>query len=212
MAIAIVASTKGAAATTPGIDTTGADLLVVVQCGSTAPGAPTDSKGNTWTALTSRAGAFNNSRIHYCASPTVGSGHTFTGNTGFYGICVLAVSGAHASPFDVENGTSSASTPASIGSVTPAEDGSLIIAGIGAAGGTTYSIDSGLTIAEALDGVGGVNYGAALAYLIQGTAAAINPAWTWGGGFTAALMDAVFKPAAAAATRRGDLLLLGCGA
>lgn len=183
-------ATSAAAATTSAIDTTGANLIVVGATGSSAF-TVTDSKGNTWTALT-ETGIGIDSQLYYCLNPTVGSGHTFTNTASYPTVHVVAVSGAAASSvFDVE----SVSSTGSPGSVTPSVNGSLLV--------TVEVNDSSADFASAISGgftmltgqpfTGGQNYGGRMAYLIQTTAAAISPTWTFAGGISSTI--ASFKPA-----------------
>lgn len=183
--------------TTPNIDTSGASLLVVVLSdyqGATI-GTLTDSNNNTWTKLTSHANAsLERATIYYCASPIVGSGHNFTysGTGTFAALAALAFSGASISPFDFENGATAASaTSLATGSVTPPEDDCLIIAGL--SGLQTATINAGFTISDQVAFSGGVNLNLAAAYLIQTTAGAVNPTFSWTTPDDAAASIAVFK-------------------
>lgn len=190
MAIALVTNGQGSGNTNPttgSLDTTGATLLiaVVTYAGSVSV---SDSKSNTWTALTAYADSGVTSRIYYVnsATPTVGTGHTFTLNgTGIAGaINVMAFSGTTAAPYDgKQNGANSASSASiSPGTVTPTVDGYLIVTGF--TGGNTFggaaTINNSFTITNQKALTGGSNYGTAAAYLIQGTAAGVNPTWTLG--------------------------------
>lgn len=175
MTFSVIAS-AAAAGTTSGIDTTGADLLVAV-VGAESP-TISDSKGNTWTGLTLQSST-GSSKIFYCLTPTVGSGHTFDPGVSYRAVAVLAASGADA--YEAENGAIG-TTPLSTGSLTPSVDDCLVVA----AGGyghdaNTFGIGGGFTIAASRDGVTGVSYGALIAYLIQTTAAAANPSISWSG-------------------------------
>ena len=79
IAHAIVGSSTGNNATTSAIDTTGATLLVALIVTDTGGGTMSDSKGNTWTALTAHSGGTTvTGQLFYVSNPTVGSGHTFT--------------------------------------------------------------------------------------------------------------------------------------
>lgn len=174
---------------TSAIDTTGANLIVLtVPYYPLLGGTPTvsDSKGNSWTALTLQAnqGAV---RLYYCVSPIVGSGHTFTATgTDIYAtIDVLAFSGASASPYDQESGSAFDSP----GSITPPQDGCLLVTASSNNGGTT-SVDSGFT-GFTHDFTPGSHMGGGIAYLIQSAAAAVNPTWT---GSNAVCVMASFKP------------------
>lgn len=185
-AYALVAATANYNVTS-GINTTGANLIVIV-CFGNASTTPSDSNSNTWTGLTAQSGSTVTCRIWYCYNPVVGSGHTFTrAGSAFNGLAVAAFSGAASSPFDAENGTSDFDGDGSTapGSVSPSVNNELVIAGIAFGGNTTYSgINSSYTTAASLNSVSGVNYGGALAYLIQGTAASTNPSFTYTVGST----------------------------
>lgn len=209
---ALAASTNTTDATTSAINTTGATLIVIVIT-SYSPGQPptvSDSKGNTWTARTSYSDSvtYSRVRIYYCSSPSVGSGHTFTagnGGTAAYPvISVAAFSGTLlASPYDTENGTSAPSTIATLatGSVTPATDGSVLICGLTTnAGPGTTTINNGFTLLGSSNWTISQHLGHASGYLIQTTAAAVNPAFSWGtASNSAAATVAVFKPAVVSA-------------
>jgi hypothetical protein len=208
MAIALVGSIVQAQAvsnpSSPSLDTTGANLLIAIthDYEPTAAGTLTDSKGNTWTPLTAytRAGA-TRQRIYYVTnSPTVGSGHTITYTvTNIYGVVTfLAFSGAHATaPFDTENGGGFSNTTFQAGSVTPAVDGSLILAALTYAQTRTVSINLGFSTPVQTDYNGGTAArGGAVAYLVQGTAASVDPTWSGGGSGEASAAVAVFAPGA----------------
>lgn len=212
MAFSLVASTTKSSTdanptTTSSIDTTGADFLLVVGVwGSVFGGAwaLTDSKSNTWSTCTTRTASDQNVRIAYCVPSSVGTGHTFSFGSGFgyFAISVSAWSGANASPFGAEGAGSSGSTfpgyTMTPGSVTPTEDNCLVIAGVNSSNSAaTYTIDSGYT--ELMDSSGSGNARAnKSAYLIQGTAAAVNPTLTFSDYVNYVGTSAWFKPAAAA--------------
>ena len=212
MAVAFVASViaggSGSAGVTSGaINTTGATLIVLsitAYTGTTPTPTVSDSKGNTWVGLTQKSTTTPiTNRLFYCANPTVGSGHTFTigGSTIFGGIAAAAFSGTLASPYLTENGaTSGASSVTTIqpGSVTPSQDNCLIIAGMNANSLASQPSISGGFTALSLAGSSG-NYGAfGIAYLIQTSAAAANPSWTWTTAQEANATIAVFKGPAVA--------------
>jgi hypothetical protein len=190
--------------TTGAIDTTGANLLVVAasQFGSVTIGTVTDSKGNTWTPLTAQNQGTTYINIFYCVPSSVGSGHTFTWSNGadVYGaVAVQAWSGAHASPFDTENGATT-STLASLatGSITPAQNNSLVIAALCAGDllSTPFTINGGFTETAEVASVPSTVEGLSMAYLVQTTAAAANPTFSWvGGAERASVTIAAFKPA-----------------
>lgn len=180
------------------INTTGANLIVVFVCTSNAGSLPTlvDSKGNTYIPLTQYNGV-EYGRLWYCLNPIVGSGHTFTFTTStnsFPRVTVTAWSGiAISSAFDTENGNGSGSNVTSLntGSVTPSQNGSLIVTGSGHdfSGVSAIGINSGFTLGPTTPiGL------SSQAYLIQMAAAAINPTWNWTTSTTVANAIAVFKP------------------
>lgn len=193
MAISLVVSSidgsaNGDGFTTDAIDTTGADLLVVAVADLDFffTGTLSDSKSNTWTALTrvevssSEVGVV----LYYAKNPTVGGSHTFTFSQTFNkpSIAIAAFSGADLTdPFDQENGTSPAGTTSSQpGSITPTEDNEVILAALSweVAESGTVSVNSSMTITDQIDVDGSNHCGLALAYLVQTSAAAINPTWT----------------------------------
>jgi hypothetical protein len=196
MPIALVAHISGNSGgtggfTTSGIDTTGATALVANLCCYGPSGAPalTDSKGNVWHPTSADDNGIVRHILYYCVNPIVGSGHTFSiANVNYSSIEVAAFSGVTgAAPLDsyiVAQGGGGGSLQA--GSITPANNNSVIVAGVGfSANGTVSSIDSSFTITDNQAAVSGQCEGGALAYLVQTTAGAVNPQWTFGGALTA---------------------------
>jgi hypothetical protein len=224
MAIAPVANTLKApganGGTTDAIDTTGATLLVMVLSAINAVGlgsTPTDSKGNTWTPRTGYSSGGNGAvKTFYVENPIVGSGHTFTYSraSSFPVIMVLAFNGTVlTSVYDVENGAGQVGgTTLQTGSVTPSENNEVLIAGTGIEGtGRTATINSSFTITDGIAGDGATRMGGYAAYLIQTTATAVNPTWTYSGAVTRVAANiATFKAAAVAATPK-KLSALGVG-
>lgn len=212
--------------TTAAINTTGADLIVV--SASWYPGGGgntvniTDSKSNTWTGLTAQAAGVSKNQLFYCTSCTVGSGHTFSivspGVDDIYAVLsVVAFSGAHASPFGAETGqAATGQTSYTAGSLTPSEGNAVVVVGITAndtASGLAPSANGGFT-SYGTAALTANSMGGGIAYLIQTSAAAANPTWSWGGGSTdAAATNSWFKSAAGGggATCNGGLSLLGVG-
>src|SRR5260370_38961657 len=111
--------------TTTAIDTTGADLLVVLLSyyAGTSIASFVDSKGNTWIPLTVQNGTFRSGQLYYCKAPTVGTGHTITasGASTYTAVCFAAFSGSdQTAPFDVRNGSiNGANAGSGPGSITP---------------------------------------------------------------------------------------------
>lgn len=216
MAVALIANVQSAGSTTgavtAAINTMGASLLVMhVNCYATngASVVVSDSKGNSWTALTPQDGTGgdgNRSIIYYAANPIVGGSHTFTvGTSGapIYAVMqVQAFSGiVTASPFDVQNGAApAAATSMQPGSVTPATSGSLVVTGINNFDTALATVNSGFAITDSALFASGMYYGGSMAYLVQGSAAAVNPIWGWTNSRRNAATIAVFTPAAGVST------------
>lgn len=199
-AVAAGSSNNNTVTTAP-VDTSGADFLVAIvsdySAGSRA--VVTDSKSNTWNALTStQSGANARNTIWWARPTTVGSGHTFTatGTGTFPTIDVLAFSGSAVSPFDQESGAVQAfGTSVQPGSLTPPQNDCLVVTGFTAdAAAGSLACSGGFTISTNV-GVSGNHERGALAYLIQTTAAAVNPTWSWSPNTTAAVRQATFKAA-----------------
>lgn len=213
MAITLVAhavaasSDGGTSATTPAIDTTGANLLIVVATFlSTSGPVIADSKSQPmWAPVIGNSAVGVSNQMYYTsAAAIVGAGHTFTITTtaGFPSIEVLAFSGALATNA-VQPGASSTpqSTPATTiqpGSVSPDANGYVLVTGLfNNEGSGSPSIDQGFTISDYADQGASQNYGSAAAYLIQGVAGAVNPTWTKNNNVAVATM-AAFKVASVA--------------
>lgn len=212
MPFTIIANTQAASfggsptsITTPAIDTSGANLIIVHVSAESVIAAPvlSDNKGNVWTGLTEKtsgAAFTGTSRLYYCYAPIVGAGHTFSlaaGASASYQVMeVLAVNGAAGSPFDQENGATGTTTSTiQPGSVTPGQDNELVVTGVTHdAMGAAPSINSGFTISDAVLYDFGDHYAGAMAYLIQTSAGAVNPTWTLpGSAGAAAATIATFK-------------------
>lgn len=183
MTIALVGSAQGTG-TTASLNTSGASLLAVYVAYDSVGATLSDSKGNSWTGLTANNTAGGSrGRWWYCASPSsVGASHTFSSSVSYAAVFVVALSGTKTtSPIDVES-TAVAAAVATLasGTVTPSEDGCIVLAGIAIGGSSTSpAFASPLTNAQQKNAVTGTNYGGAIAYEIQTTATARNPSATW---------------------------------
>ncbi len=192
-------------ATTSAIDTTGANLIVlVVSYYGTAP-TVSDSKGNTWTARTAYTRSVATVREYYCQGGTVGSGHTFTvsGASSFSSVGALSFSGADAAPYDTENGGgNSGSATTQPGSITPSVNDCLIVSATGWNSDGSISINASFTGLLQLAPGNAQNFGTGIAYLIQTTAAAVNPTITNTASSSqyVATTQAAFKAAAGGGT------------
>lgn len=181
--------------TTTAADTTGANFLVASIGGSSVSNcAMSDSKSNSWTALTPASGTA--STITFYSTPTtVGSGHTFTvGTCTFASMVVSAWSGmVTMSVFQTGVQSQATGTGSSIqpGSVTPSGK-TLLISALSEEDTTTQSINSGFTIIVAIQFSNGNYFGVTQAYLKQASGAAVNPTWSWTNSAAAATTQAAF--------------------
>ena len=113
-----------------------------------------------------------------------GGSHTFTTaqSNSFPTMCVAAFSGTATDftpGFPVKNNHSNAATSIQAGSVTPTVNNCLVVAGMSYRDTTTISISGGFTIAQQAPFIAATAIGSAIAYLIQTTAGAANPTWSW---------------------------------
>jgi hypothetical protein len=165
------------------LDTTGADILFVLEAyaNNSGAGTLTDNKGNTWSQLTKQGTSGSGATVlWYAKNAIVGSGHRFTitGNSTYSAIAVAAFSGSDlTAPFDIQSGHSlSNSATDQPGSVTPAAANELVITGL-EFNNAPVSVDSGVTILDQAPMAGGQYFGVALGYTIQTAATSINPTW-----------------------------------
>ena len=182
-------SPNAVSVTTPAINTTGANFIVVAASAIAANGRITDSSSNTWIAL-NQYGPFavgTGMRLFYSLNPTVSSAQTFTfsdtTSVDYPAIAVAAFSGVATSlPFDAENGSSIPARAGTFptGSINPLANGELIISATGNCSGTADTIDSSFTVVQHNSCSSGFAFGVSLAYLVQGVAGPVNPSWTIG--------------------------------
>lgn len=197
----IKGSPDGSGVTTDAVNSSTANLAIVSiswYSGIEDPSTPTDSKSNTYTPLTKRTGTDQSNRLYYCLGPTVGSGHTVTvGSPTGNVYCVVEVmffTGDASWVFDTENGAgATAVTSKQPGSITPTANGAIVVSGIGSGLATSFTVN-GSFVAETLDTSGGAHVGGGAAYLIQTSAAAANPTWSWTNSGNAAASIASFVP------------------
>lgn len=192
-----IVSPTGTGGTTPGIDTTGATLLVITMVeGNTGNSPPTDSKGNTWIPLTRQSATFGGVIIYYAipTAGTSGTGHTFTSTSVSGNLFVAAFSGTAASPLDVQTGAvSNAATSAAPGTLTPAQNGELVISAYSIDSVRTVSVPAGYINIQESAFIGGTSYGGGMAYQVQTTALGTNPNRTWTSAANAGAAAVSFK-------------------
>lgn len=203
MAFALIAHTTatGSGTNTPAINTTGANLIIIGVSWETSTPAISDNQGNTYTLIASQnsGGGLGASSLYYCSSPITSASHTFTATSEIPAIFVQAFSGAASSlPLDQHNSanTTSGST-IQPGSVTPSAANELLVSVAQASSGggqTLNSVGSGFTITDKEAGGPSV-FSSGMAYLIQTSATAENPTFTFSGSnlFLSSVI-ATFKP------------------
>lgn len=180
---------------TAAIDTTGADLIVIVTGGYIAAGgvaAASDSKGNIWVTQGSTALYPHAVEVFYCLAPTVGTGHTFTVTGSFLSppIVVYAFAGAVSwEAFSSAVGTS----PLASGGLTPSEAGALIVTGVCAQTLPATVMPLGFSLTSIAGGTGAIP--AAAAWRVQSTAAFVNPTWSDSGSPGFNVQTHIFLPA-----------------
>lgn len=211
-------STGGDNITTAGIDTTGANLIILAlgYYGDGGAVTITDSKSNTWTPRTAYkdVGSGTTIRLYYAENPgSVGAAHTFTASSSgaFPSIAVACFAGAAtATVYETENGaTTNSATSLQAGSITPSGDDRLVTGALANGQDQTGSItiNGSYNLTNTVEHSAGNHIGVSLAYIIQTTAAATNPTWSWTNATNAGATIAAFKPAGAAAvTIRGPML------
>ena len=183
--------------TSAGVNCSGASLIVV--CVSSSNGFPTltDSNSNTYTVAvrSASAGSSHLTTILFCDNPIASAGQTFTtaAASSFSFGAIMAFSGAATSAVLDQTNSSTSSQP---GSITPSQNNELIVTGYCDANVSPLTINSGFTITDQAIFVSGTNYAGGGAYLIQTSAAAVNP--TWAGTTQPASAIASFKPGAGA--------------
>ena len=180
--------TGSANGVTSAADTTGATFIAVAVTSIVALPTLTDSAGNTWQHITSAgpsSGTQMYTNLFYCIGPTTSASHTFNPGNSAYGCEYQCFNAAGTITLDQQAQAAFTSAVSSMqaGSITPSANGALVIAAnkyepsqYGASCGSGFTTTSSLTANYT------VNYGGGMAYLIQATAAAINPTWTWANG------------------------------
>ncbi len=188
LVVHIAASSANAnGVTTASCDTTGALLLVAMVANAQATAAATvsDSKSNTWTALTPQSVSGQaRGQLFYAANPIVGSGHTFTVDTvtsSEPAIAVMAFAGISSS-VGPQNGFSQAGNAVTLstGSITPPADNALIVWGnANSQPSAPNAIDGIAIVTDQLGSIAATAFAVSAGYGVQGTAAAVNLTMTF---------------------------------
>lgn len=196
----VLISNNGASADNVTINSTGADLIiVVVSVDAGASGGPAntqinDNVGGNSNTCWGPAGSWNvaqavaghpTTEIWSCHNPTfTGVTHTITIGqaASFPSIYAAAYSGSGMGTVldQISSGTDTGVT-ISPGSITPSQNCELVISSTADDTGAVDVVDGSMTLLNALGTVGGSN-GGAFAQSIQTVATAINPVWAVGVG------------------------------
>jgi hypothetical protein len=166
---------------TPGISTIGAKLIFITieQRFSSGGISPSDSAGNTWVQL------FNTNSLgaYYAINPITSGSDTFSFNSNCGGnSCSLSVLAFSDNVTALDKSTSAdpgdSGTSVQPGSITPTQNGDLLIADLVTYGlnGSSLSINGSFNLTNFINSSNFVV--SADAYEIQTTAAPINPTWT----------------------------------
>jgi hypothetical protein len=173
-------STNGTSVTTAGLNTNGADLLIVVlSCELLGTGSTiTDSQSNVWTPLAKYNNGARAVRAFICLGPTTNASHTFSftvsGSETTPSLGVLAVSGAQQTSQPDKSATSSNNQ---LPSTTPSANNELVISYISTINTPPLTpAPTGYTTPILLNSTSNAN-GIGLGYLIQTTATATAPLW-----------------------------------
>lgn len=210
-------SNNGLSVVTDGVDSSGANsAFITVAYLSADGGTLTSSKAGTLTPYSDVVGSVVANRTYYTQGGTFGSSHTFTFTctTACYpAIAHMEWKTAKASPSDQESsGTVASGTSLNVGAVTPSEDNELIVSGIAfSSANSMVTVNSSMTIADTALFATGQAFGVSLAYKVQTSAAAIDPAWSWSTAAGGTLKNATFKTGTAATSSNGGQMLLGIG-
>lgn len=184
---------------TPDVDCTGANRCYVVLGRYTGAGslvAPVDTSSNTYVQVGTEATSGTSGASIWKVSGNASVSGTFHwgGGVGFSDFSTLFGACFSDGSTEATDQISQANTANSPGLITPTVDNTLIITGY-ADISTSGSIGgpSGFT-AYTINYTGGTNIGGGMAYQIQTTATARNPAWTPGDGSSnGAAIQASFK-------------------
>jgi hypothetical protein len=157
---------------------------------------------NTTTATTYSAYAYNSG-----SGPlAVGASHTIVTSSPTAALSAAFSTWAgtltSADPLDQQVGAQNAAASSlSTGSITPGQDGELIISGGGFRTSTNYTTTP-LAIIRKADWVSGILIGIGQSFAIQGTAAAVSNTWGMAGGGNMAVSIASFRAAPSTAVVR----------
>jgi hypothetical protein len=189
--------------TTPAMDSTGADLIVLAIIGPDGANyvSGADSKSNTWNnpgTLVRNSPAAQRAGMPYVLAPTVGSGHTFTSVQQYFESGIIAAAFSGVASRDQESSSSSNASGTShataSGAMTPSANNALILSMFAPVQYTspgTVTPPTGMTPLTNIPNAA-FTYQLFLAYEIQTTATARTPTWTTTNSVTSCGITAIF--------------------
>jgi len=176
----------GATRTSSPVDMTGANLFVagIIQSFS-GTNVIADSQSNSWQSSGSSMvdpSFFTQGGIRYVVNPTTSSSQTFSYSGSNSNQSAVILGFRTAISFDKLNtsNSSTSSTTLTLNSFTPTAGPDLVVSLCGKVGdaGVCNSIDSGFTIGEDINFIGGQQYGLTIGYKSQATPASVGPLFT----------------------------------
>src|SRR5262245_7760120 len=188
------------------LDTTAVDFIIVAQSWLGSEPVFTDGTSNVYNQLTPKSNA-RSIRLIWSRPTFVGPGHVFSTSCSSCtpSLGVIGFSGSASSPFDAETGATPSGSSGQPGNINPFENNELIVSASGDTENTSRSVPGMQEEVDILTGT--FNAGLGMGYVIQITAAAINPTWTFGSETFLALVQAAFK----AGADSGNIILMGDG-
>ncbi len=211
-----------ASTTTKPMNCTGANFLVAIPSfysDSTVPNAISDSLNNKWTSLTEQTdGGSRHVSIYYSTEATTGSAQTVTVTNfenDYIAVTAACYSGVALASVDQSTGTANTNQGLTCqpGSITPTQNNELIITGVANnnSNWTPTLNQSFILRAQSANAVNNAAVDSFMGELIQGTAAAVNPTFTFTGANDSCMaVIASFKPLlAAGAVRQTGVTIRG---
>jgi len=201
-------SAAGTGCTTGAVSMTGANFLVIAIASYGSPGTGiSDSSSNTYygpiqQCSNGACSGVDQITFYYAPNATVTASMTATLSvTGtrpvlaFMGFSNVNTS----SPIGQTNNNYTASSVSSlaVGSITPAVSNSVLVSGVASEGTSVApSVDSSFVRTASALFTNGAPYieAAGMGYLLQGSAAAVNPTWSWSGATAGVDIQTSFMP------------------
>jgi hypothetical protein len=140
----------------------------------------TDSANNTWTSMKNISENTTWCSTYYCFAPTTGTAHTFSSaHTGaFLSIAAMAFNGTQTSGVvDVTSNGVSTTANVTLGSILPNHNNEIVVTALGFQVSSTTAINESFIPVDSVNYQSGNGLGLATAYLVQTTAAIVNPTW-----------------------------------